>query len=97
MPEMAKINFIKVKNPELADELMKMEEKEVVLGSRYKFGVLYVLPGQTEDELFANEKTTPEFEEFLDFIGDRITLQGWDKYKGGLDVKSTLITTSYCD
>lgn len=31
---------------------------------------------------------SPAYEEFLDFIGDRITLRGWDKYRGGLDVKN---------
>lgn len=69
---------------------------------RYKFGILYVKEGQKdENEMFSNGRsnqkfwltvvvdTSPEYEEFLDFIGQRITLQGWDKYRGGLDVKST--------
>jgi hypothetical protein len=87
MPELAKISFVKVKSQELADELMKMEEKEVALGGSYKFGVMYAKAGQTEDEMFANENPPPDMEEFHDFLGDRITLLGWEKYRGGLDVK----------
>lgn len=88
LPELAKVNLVKLKGTELSEEMVKMEAKEVVLGSRYKFGVLYALQGQTEDEIFANERPSADFEEFLDFLGDRIPLQGWSKYTGGLDVKS---------
>jgi hypothetical protein len=28
-------------------------------------------------------------ENFLNFLGDRITLKGWTGFTGGLDVKST--------
>ena len=31
---------------------------------------------------------TPDYEEFLEWLGERITLKGWSKYRGGLDVKS---------
>jgi RAP1 GTPase activating protein 1 len=88
VPDLAKINLIKVKGPELSEEMLKMEAKEVVLGARYKFGVLYAKAGQTEDEIFANEKPSADFEEFCDFLGDKIPLLGWTKYTGGLDVKS---------
>jgi hypothetical protein len=54
MPELAKVSFVRIKSQELADELMKMEEKEVALGKSYKFGVMYAKAGQTEDEMFAN-------------------------------------------
>jgi hypothetical protein len=30
---------------------------------------------------------SPEFEEFLAFLGDKIELRGWQKYRAGLDVK----------
>jgi len=29
-----------------------------------------------------------EFERFLELLGERIELRGWQKYRGGLDVKS---------
>jgi hypothetical protein len=33
------------------------------------------------------EHGSPAFEEFLDFLGDRIKLEGFQGYRGGLDVK----------
>jgi hypothetical protein len=31
---------------------------------------------------------SPQFTEFLNFLGTTIDLKGWDKFRGGLDVKS---------
>jgi len=39
--------------------------------------------------LLVAEKGSAEFEEFLNFLGEKIALQGWAEYNGGLDVKST--------
>lgn len=39
--------------------------------------------------------TSPVFEEFLNFIGQRIELKGHQGYTGGLDVKSTGSTGKY--
>jgi hypothetical protein len=36
------------------------------------------------DDILRPDKGSPEFEEFLEFLGDRIELSGWCKYKGGL-------------
>jgi hypothetical protein len=33
------------------------------------------------------EHGSPAFEEFLDFLGDRVQLEGFQGYRGGLDVK----------
>lgn len=52
----------------------------------YKIGVVYAKEGQTEEEEYlSNDRGSSEFDEFLNFLGDRITLQGWSKYDGGLD------------
>jgi len=37
--------------------------------------------------LFANVETSPAYEEFLNYLGEKIPLQGWTKFRGGLDVK----------
>jgi hypothetical protein len=64
-------------------------------------GVLYAKEGQTtEYENFNNggylasyesllsiEKASPAFEEFMEFLGDRIPLRGWTGYRGDLDTK----------
>lgn len=34
-----------------------------------------------------SECSSPAFDEFLDFLGQRIRLKGFDQYKGGLDVR----------
>ena len=32
-----------------------------------------------------------DFERFLELLGERIELKGWQKYRGGLDVKSKFL------
>ena len=34
------------------------------------------------------ESTSEHFQNFLDFLGERVELKGWTRYKGDLDVKS---------
>ena len=42
-----------------------------------KFGVIYAQNGQfTDDEFFSNTQGSPEFEEFLNLLGDHIILKG---------------------
>ncbi|XP_034948149.1 GTPase-activating Rap/Ran-GAP domain-like protein 3 isoform X2 [Chelonus insularis] len=76
-------------SPEIQKDLLLLEEQE---GSvNFKFGVIYAREGQTsDDEMLSNEKTSPEFERFLEILGERIRLKGWDKYRGGLDVKGDM-------
>jgi len=38
--------------------------------------------------MFNNEHGSPAFEEFLDFLGEKIPLKGWFGYRGDLDVKT---------
>ena len=33
------------------------------------------------------EKGSTEFDNFLDLLGERVRLKGWDKFKAGLDTK----------
>lgn len=50
---------------------------------------MYCKYGQsTEEEMYNNEIGSPAFIEFLDLIGQRKRLKGFDKFKGGLDNKS---------
>jgi len=82
------LKFIRVKGRELVDMLADMERKELVMYQYCKFGLIYWKDGMTEDEIFATDKPTPDFEEFQNFLGKKIRLQGWDKFKGGLDTKN---------
>ncbi|MEJ1273231.1 RAP1 GTPase activating protein 2 [Cricetulus griseus] len=46
--------------------------------------VLY--PKTLEEELFGNNEESPAFKEFLNLLGDTITLQDFKGFRGGLDV-----------
>ncbi|KAJ1340459.1 hypothetical protein BSLG_004906 [Batrachochytrium salamandrivorans] len=75
------------KNPNLPNELLSMEERQVIRS--YKFGVEYAAPGQTtEEQALANtyESTSLEFKKFMAFLGETIDLSGWRGYRAGLDV-----------
>jgi RAP1 GTPase activating protein 1 len=74
-------------SPGLPNAILSLEEKQTIRG--FKFGILYAAEGQTkEDEMFSNQASSPEFEEFLDFLGDRVLLHGWPNFRAGLDVKT---------
>ncbi|XP_044729262.1 GTPase-activating Rap/Ran-GAP domain-like protein 3 [Chrysoperla carnea] len=76
-------------SPDLQKDLLLLEEQE---GSvNFKFGVVYMKQGQTtDDEMLSNETGSHYFDDFLALLGDKIRLKGWDKYRGGLDVKGDM-------
>jgi RAP1 GTPase activating protein 1 len=46
-------------------------------------------PGQTkEEEFYGNTTHSADFEEFLNFLGDRVELTGWKGFRAGLDVRT---------
>ncbi|XP_013415008.1 signal-induced proliferation-associated 1-like protein 2 isoform X2 [Lingula anatina] len=70
-----------------AEQLMKLDEQGIT--KTYKIGVMYCKAGQsTEEELYNNEYAGPAFDEFLDCIGQRVRLKGFEKYRAGLDNKT---------
>ncbi|PRP79617.1 hypothetical protein PROFUN_12807 [Planoprotostelium fungivorum] len=91
-----KLNFntkwVSISDPNLDSDLADMEQKEIV--RRYKFGVIYQREGQdSEDQFFSNVETSPDYEEFLRFLGTMIELDGWTGYTGGLDTKKNTTGT----
>lgn len=53
---------------------------------------MYCKSGQsTEEHMYNNEHSSPAFTEFLDLIGRKVQLKGFDNFKGGLDNKSKII------
>ncbi|KAJ4443510.1 hypothetical protein ANN_05182 [Periplaneta americana] len=69
------------------DQLLKLDEQG--LTNHYKVGIMYCRAGQaSEEEMYNNEEAGPAFHEFLDTIGQRVRLKGFDKYKAGLDNKT---------
>ena len=70
--------------PSTSDELLKLDQ--VFVKSELKVGVLYVKNGQTsEEQILGNKDESPAFKEFLNILGNKVRLKGFDKYKGGLD------------
>ncbi|XP_064353108.1 rap1 GTPase-activating protein 1 isoform X1 [Dromaius novaehollandiae] len=60
---------------------------EHVISNNFKFGVIYQKLGQTsEEELFGTTEESPAFVEFLDFLGQKVKLQDFKGFRGGLDV-----------
>ena len=70
--------------PDTSEELLKLDQ--VFIKSELKVGVIYVKEDQfTEEEILDNNDHSPQFEQFLSILGDKIRLKGFDRYKGGLD------------
>lgn len=70
--------------PDTPEELLKLDQ--VFIKSELKVGIIYVQEGQyTEEDILDNNEETPAFEEFLQILGEKVRLKGFDKYKGGLD------------
>lgn len=54
---------------------------------------MYCRAGQSsEEDMYNNESSGPAFEKFLDLLGERVRLKGWEKYRAQLDNKSELQT-----
>ena len=54
-------------------------------------GLMYCREGQqTEEDMYNNEEGGPAFNEFLELIGQKVRLKGFNKYKAGLCSKSKL-------
>lgn len=63
----------------------------IQLNFQRKVGVMYCRAGQSsEEDMYNNESSGPAFEEFLDLLGERVRLKGWEKYRAQLDTKSEL-------
>ncbi|EYC13220.1 hypothetical protein Y032_0044g1042 [Ancylostoma ceylanicum] len=87
-----------LQSPRVEELLMKMDEQPIY--TRYKVGIMFCRAGQsTEEHMYNNEHSSAAFDEFLDFIGQRVRLKGWDQYKGGLDTRGDTTGTHsiYCE
>eukprot|EP00005_Dracoamoeba_jomungandri_P003763 CAMPEP_0174254862 /NCGR_PEP_ID=MMETSP0439-20130205/4207_1 /TAXON_ID=0 /ORGANISM="Stereomyxa ramosa, Strain Chinc5" /LENGTH=1465 /DNA_ID=CAMNT_0015336739 /DNA_START=50 /DNA_END=4447 /DNA_ORIENTATION=+ len=77
---------VKILSVDVNESLLNFERQFHVL--EYKFGVLLCKEGQVkEQDMFSNESGGEGFNKFVSLLGQQIQLQGWDKYRGGLDTK----------
>ncbi|XP_072302389.1 signal-induced proliferation-associated protein 1 [Eucyclogobius newberryi] len=74
-------------SPKVRDTLVKLDEQG--LNFQRKVGIMYCRSGQSsEEDMYNNESSGPAFEEFLDLLGERVRLKGWEKYRAQLDNKT---------
>jgi len=68
-------------------ELSLCDYEEKFHTSKFKFGVLFATgnQGTVEDDMYGNENGDALFDDFLNILGTKICLRGWEKYRGGLD------------
>ncbi|XP_059126652.1 rap1 GTPase-activating protein 2 [Peromyscus eremicus] len=79
------LKFNPVLYPKASQMIVSYDEHDV--NNTFKFGVIYQKARQTlEEELFGNNEESPAFKEFLNLLGDTITLQDFKGFRGGLDV-----------
>jgi len=65
------------------DQLVRLDEQ--CSENTYKVGVMFCRVGQqSEEDMYNNEEGGASFNEFLDVIGQRVRLKGFNKYKAGL-------------
>jgi len=75
--------------PSDASEERFLKLEDALLMKAYKFGVLHCRKDQTtEEEIINNTEITPDLSEFLGFLGETVVLKGFEKFRGGLDVKN---------
>uniref|UniRef100_A0AAR2KCH7 Signal induced proliferation associated 1 like 2 n=1 Tax=Pygocentrus nattereri TaxID=42514 RepID=A0AAR2KCH7_PYGNA len=76
-----------INSPKVSEQLLKLDQQG--LGYQHKVGILYCRAGQsTEEEMYNNESGSPALEEFLDLLGQRVRLKGFNKYRAQLDDKT---------
>ncbi|KAM4663988.1 signal-induced proliferation-associated 1-like protein 1 isoform 2-T2 [Discoglossus pictus] len=73
--------------PKVTEQLIKLDEQG--LSYQLKVGIMYCKAGQsTEEEMYNTESAGPAFEEFLQLLGERVRLKGFEKYRAQLDTKT---------
>jgi len=82
--------FELIKDPQLTIDLGIFEQN--LFQKKFKFGILLRTQEAANDEnaIFSIKHTTPDFDELLEFLGERVTLQGFKKYNVGLDTSANL-------
>ncbi|XP_072036397.1 rap1 GTPase-activating protein 1-like isoform X2 [Amphiura filiformis] len=72
--------------PKGSDMIVNFDEHTIV--PNYKFGIIYQRYGQTtEEELFSNMNSSSALDEFLDLLAEKVELQDFKGFRGGLDVQ----------
>ncbi|KAL6044452.1 Signal-induced proliferation-associated protein 1 [Balamuthia mandrillaris] len=74
-----------IRDPESHNEFAALEGK--LRSNCSKLGVVYGKNGQDETQMYNNVTGSPAFEEFLECMGTKINMMGWQGYRGDLSAK----------
>jgi len=86
-PKVALRRLVKTDSPKVRENFVILEKAQNV--RNYKFGVLYCAEGQTnESAMFSNAEGSEKWNEFLSFLGNKVTLKGLQGFSGGLDTQT---------
>lgn len=96
-PDFDNYAFAPIKEASIEHSLYEFENKLVI--SRLKFGIIFAKQGQgsNETDMYINDAGSWEFDEFLNCLGKKIKLEGWKKYRGGLDLALPGAQSVYTD
>jgi hypothetical protein len=76
--------------------LLDHEKRDMRITRKLKFGILLCLKDQEkEEEMFANFTSTPAFDHFLEGMGTKVQLTGYQGFAGGLDTRGSNSTGAY--
>lgn len=76
--------------------ILEHEKRDMRITRKLKFGILLCLKDQEkEEEMFGNFTSTPAFEHFLDGMGERVQLTGYQGFAGGLDTRGSNSTGTH--
>eukprot|EP00026_Physarum_polycephalum_P006616 Phypoly_transcript_06665.p1 GENE.Phypoly_transcript_06665~~Phypoly_transcript_06665.p1 ORF type:complete len:315 (+),score=35.19 Phypoly_transcript_06665:647-1591(+) len=83
-PRVSLRKLVKTDSPRIRENFIILEKAQCV--QNYKFGIVYCADKQVdENAMFSNVDGSKKFDEFLEFLGTKITLKGWQGFSGGLD------------
>eukprot|EP01105_Mastigella_eilhardi_P027433 TRINITY_DN845_c1_g1_i2.p1 TRINITY_DN845_c1_g1~~TRINITY_DN845_c1_g1_i2.p1 ORF type:complete len:656 (+),score=181.01 TRINITY_DN845_c1_g1_i2:266-2233(+) len=87
LPLLSGTKLNSTRSNKMHDTLSQFETRQLV--TRYKFGVVYAKKGQSDEQtMLANDDVSPDLQEFLSLLGDKVPLLSWKKYAAGLDTIS---------
>ena len=87
---------VQVTHPAMQKDLLGLEKQESSVN--FKIGVIYARGGQIlDDEILSNARGSPEFEDFLSLLGQKIQLKGWENYRWVIIYQTLLVLNKLAD
>jgi len=89
MPQLEDTELVLVTKKNLPQDLKDLDLKDSTVSSHFKFGVLLCKKGQNkEEQMFGNEDGDETYHRFLEILGEKVKMSGFNGYLAGLDNKT---------